>query len=333
MKSMKIMKIKLTVIIIAVILLTACQASIPYGWDRLPFEGGDALQSRGVIVVDFETGETLFSKNEAERMNAASTMKIMTALLTLDIIGEGAELDELVTVTSEAFAGFDTSDPNTIGGSLAAFISGQENLTYRDCLYGLMLPSGNDAANVLALNLAGPLDAFVVMMNQRAEELGAVNTYFSNAHGLLEGGNFSSAYDLALFASYAYERYPLFREIVASGEYLMPANSRHPNGYRVANSNCMVRYRENSPYYRELVKGIKNGALDEIFYRENGEWVKYEGIANLVSIGEIDGRLYLIVTLEAPWKTGTLEAGQNRLHNSYIDHIELYDWLNEYISI
>jgi D-alanyl-D-alanine carboxypeptidase (penicillin-binding protein 5/6) len=344
-----------------VFVTTACEASIPYAWNRPPFEGANELHSLGVYVVDVENGKTVFAKNENMRMNPASTIKIMTALVTLEVMGELLD-DELIQVPGVVFEGFNTSDPNTVGGSLAGLTLGQSNLTYRDALYGLMLPSGNDAANVLAYNVGGFLNAvssiydpdrsnietFVKKMNEKAAEIGCVDTSFSNAHGLLEEGNWSCAYDLAIIALYAYDKFPLFREISAATEYFMPGNNRvNSDGYWVRNSNGMMFNSDNNPFYRDYVQGIKNGALDEIWYREivsedtdddepddldseedeHGEWVKYDGIANLVSLGEINGRLYIISTLEAPYKHGHLSAGETRLQYSYIDHIALYDWL------
>ncbi|MCL2071962.1 MAG: D-alanyl-D-alanine carboxypeptidase [Oscillospiraceae bacterium] len=324
-------KIIAVIVIFVLVTLSACETSIPYGWNRPPFEREDELHSQGVYVVDVESGAALFAKNETARMNPASTVKIMTALVTLEEIGGDREsLSGLIEVPHVVFAGFDTADPNTQGGSMAGLTVGQNNLTYLDALYGLMLPSGNDAANTLAYNVGGgSIAVFVDMMNDKADDIGCVNTSFANPHGLLEDGNWSCAYDLAVIARYAYEKFPLFREICGSTEYFMPGNNRiNRDGYRVRNSNGLMWDNENNLFYRDYVRGVKNGALDYIYYLDGeGGWEEHSGIANLVSLGEIDGRLYIISTLEAPYKYGQLAAGEGRLQNCYSDHVLLYDWL------
>ncbi|MCL1903941.1 MAG: serine hydrolase [Oscillospiraceae bacterium] len=341
MKNVKKCGLKLSAAVTAIILtliLAACETSIPLNWrdniapEREPFVG--ELNSRGVYVVDVESGAEVFSKNETQALSPASTIKIMTALVTLEEIGEDEErLSELIEVPRVVFAGFDLADPNTQGGSMAGLHTGQSNLTYLDALYGLMLPSGNDAANALAYNVGGgSISDFVKMMNDKAAEIGCVNTSITNPHGLLEIDGWSCAYDMALMARYAYQKFPLFREICGTKEYTMPGD------YNVRNSNGLMRESENNPFYREFVRGIKNGALDYTYYlgeTDDGvEWIQYDGIANLISLGAIadekavDGeRLYIIATLEAPYKYGPLGAGEGRLQNCYYDHVDLYDWL------
>ena len=327
------------------LVLTACETSIPANWRELrdnpprsDFDGADELHSAGVYVIDFESGEALFGKNETEKLYPASTVKIMTALITLEEIGEGEALYETIEVPQIAFAKFDTDDPNSQGGSMAGYRPGQR-VTYFDALYGLMLASGNDAANTLAYNVGGgDIEAFVALMNDKAAEIGCINTKFANAHGLLEEESWSCAYDLALIARYAYEKFELFREICGTDEYFITEDRKYTN------SNALIRNREENPFYREYVKGIKNGALDYIFYRESVSddeddsladdgvvqgWVKRDGIANLVSIGEAGGKLYIVVTLEAPYTYGTMSVGRSRLQNAYFDHISLYEWLIE----
>ena len=331
------MKFKLVglVLTLAAFVLTGCETSIPEGWtgsdmqslsEPIAFDG--ELHSKGAYVIDLDSDEVMFAKNEKEKLIPASTIKIMTALLTLE---KAEDLEELVQIPEAVFAGFDNPlDPNTVGGSLSRIIAGQDNVTYLDCLYGLMLSSGNEAANILAYNIGGgDIAGFVAMMNARAVELGCSDTVFTNAHGLLEGGISSTARDLAVITKYAYQKFPLFRELCGASEYAMPGNkSVNPDGYRIRNSNGLLRDGKDNIYYRSFIRGIKNGALDEIWVRsDGGEWERQEGIANLISLGTVGGKSYIIVTLEAPYKTGELETGESRLHYSYLDHLELYEWL------
>jgi D-alanyl-D-alanine carboxypeptidase (penicillin-binding protein 5/6) len=348
------MKVKLLILAVITAIFTSCHTSVPDNWGvpvvlLQPFEG--ELYSISAFVADLNTGEVLFEKQADERLNPASTIKIMTALVVLDTFlnADGhydmSILTDTLQVPPVVFERFDTHDPNTIGGSMAGYEIGQDNLSYRDALYGLMLPSGNDAANVLAYNTGymisgdeiGAIDLFIGMMNDTAKRIGAVNTNFTNAHGLLEVDNYSTTRDLALITRYAYNKHILFRELSIARDYIMPANDAYPEAYRVGNSNMLVRkpsFGEKSLYYRDFVTGVKTGALDEVFYLENGSWVEYDGITNLVSVAEKDGRSYIIVTLEAPYKYGDASVmtdadgyRMSRLHYTYADHLELYDWL------
>src|SRR5690606_15208617 len=134
----------------------------------------------------------------------ASTTKILTAILAL----ERSRLDEIVTVSRKA-----ASTP----GSTARLYPGQK-IRMIDLLHGLLLQSGNDAAVAIAEHLAGSEAAFVSWMNQRAAELGALNSRFQNSHGLDKPGHFSTAYDLALISRIALV-YPTFAEIVRKRTY------------------------------------------------------------------------------------------------------------------
>jgi D-alanyl-D-alanine carboxypeptidase len=152
-------------------------------------------------------------------MYPASTTKIMTALLALEL----GDLDELVAVGEEA-------RPASPDESVAGLTVGS-SMSLRDLLSGLMLPSGNDAARVIAKHIAekaegGPAKdwnaAFAALMNAKAERLGARDTHFANPHGLHDPEHYSTAYDLAVIAREAM-RHPSFREIVASGSYVTEA--------------------------------------------------------------------------------------------------------------
>ena len=329
----------------------ACEASIPEEWvatfdlESFPYE--EDLRSKGVFVIDMESGAVGLAVNENKKMMGASTIKIMTALVILEELGEEDGLDQSVEVPEAIYAGFNTDDPNTVGSSLSGIALFQDTLTYRDCLYALMMRSGNEAANILAYNLTagmnsdvGSFSKFAEMMNDKAAEIGCVNTRFANAHGLHEEGNWTTAHDLAKIAQYAYEKYPLFRDICNRQEYRMPSNYVFTRGYRIQNGNALVRAPRDSKiddddepavniYYRDYAQGVKNGALDVVWYRDDdGEWAVQNGIANLVSIGSKGGKTYLVVTLEAPYKTGGLLEGQSRLHYAHVDHLLIYDeWL------
>ncbi|HSN75462.1 MAG TPA: D-alanyl-D-alanine carboxypeptidase family protein, partial [Anaerolineae bacterium] len=158
------------------------------------------LSALAALLGDSDTGQVLAQLDASQPRAMASTTKIMTALLVL----ERANLADQVVVSPTAL----------IGGSTMGLTAG-EVLSVQDLLWGLLLNSGNDAAVALAEHVAGSEAAFVQLMNQRAAELGMVNTRFANPHGLDAPDHYSSAFDLWLVTQEALKN-SLFREIVAT---------------------------------------------------------------------------------------------------------------------
>ncbi|MGC8839761.1 MAG: D-alanyl-D-alanine carboxypeptidase family protein, partial [Anaerolineae bacterium] len=167
----------------------------------LALEAPPTPLAEAALLGDESTGEVLWEKNAHQRRAVASTTKIMTALLTL----ERADLDGEVVVSPAA---------SYTGGNMVGLAPG-ERLSVRDLLYGLLLNSGNDAATALAEHVAGSAEAFVDLMNARAQALGMADTHFVNPHGLDAEGHYSSAYDLWLLTREAMKN-PVFRDIVAT---------------------------------------------------------------------------------------------------------------------
>ena len=159
-----------------------------------------AVSAAGAVVIDADTGETLFEQNADARLPMASTTKIMTALVAL---GEG-DLDRVYTVKPEYAA---------VEGS-SMYLQAGEKLTLRDTLYGLMLASGNDAAVAVAGECGG-MDAFVRKMNEKAAELGLTDTHFDNPNGLPSDTHYTTAHELAKITAAALKD-PVFRQIVAT---------------------------------------------------------------------------------------------------------------------
>ena len=145
--------------------------------------------ARAAVIYDADYGRVLYEHNSNAPMLIASTTKIMTAVVAL----EQCDTDALVTVTEEMVA---------VEGSSMYLQVGKE-YALKELLYGLMLASGNDAATAIAIYAAGDTDAFVALMNQKAEELGLENTHFENPHGLDGEQHYSTALDLARLMAYA----------------------------------------------------------------------------------------------------------------------------------
>jgi D-alanyl-D-alanine carboxypeptidase (penicillin-binding protein 5/6) len=186
------------------------------------------------ILINARTGEILWEKESHASMHPASTTKILTAILLL----ENTSADE-VALTSRQAAG-------TPGSSL--YLSENQQVAVSDLLYAMMLHSANDAAVVAAEHVAGSVEVFAAMMNRKAQQVGALNSHFANPHGLTEKEHRSTAYDLAMIASYAMKE-PRFREICVTRHHVMP----WPDGERsVQNKNPLLHR------YQGMI-GIKAG--------------------------------------------------------------------------
>ncbi len=182
---------------------------------NFPFGAPPTIQAHAGFLFDADTGLILYAKNADEELPQASCTKIMTALIAI----ERLPLDQVITAGADAHA-LVNPDSSYMGLDVG------EKLTLRDLLYGLVLPSGNDAAVAIADGVAGSVPAFVELMNNRAKELGLTHTHFENPHGLDTPGHFTSAHDLALLAAVAL-RNATFRQIVSTRRYTIPATSDH----------------------------------------------------------------------------------------------------------
>ena len=206
---------------------------------------GDYLYAQSAILMDYETGQVLFEKNPDREMAMASTTKIMTCMLALEHFGE--DLDVFITIPPEAADVPDGSSrvPVTVG----------EQMTVRDLLYGLMLHSGNDAANAVAVLVSGSLDQFVSEMNRRAEKLGCEHTHFVNAHGYTAEGHYTTVRDMALIAREAMKN-QTFRTIVRTIKYTMPASNAR--GAKIL-TNTNLWGASTGMYKYKYGNGIKTG--------------------------------------------------------------------------
>lgn len=162
--------------------------------------------SEAAALFDVNNREVLYSKNAYERLYPASITKVMTALVAI----KHADLKERVVVTEEAMV---TEEGATLCG-----IRPGDTLTMEQLLYGLMLPSGNDAGAAIAIHMAGSIEGFAEMMNEEAAALGATGTHFINPHGLNDPNHYTTAYDLYLMFNEAL-KYPVFRQVIGTKEY------------------------------------------------------------------------------------------------------------------
>lgn len=164
------------------------------------------LSAAAALLMDADTGQVLYSKNGDQLMAPASITKILTGLLALEYLEETG-----VAASAQA------ADIPSWGTSID--LQAGEELTVRDAMYAMMLPSANDAANVIAEEIAGSLEAFAQLMNQRAAQLGAVHTHFTNANGLPDDDHLTTAYDMALITRPGHP-HPRLSPILRGGKLL-----------------------------------------------------------------------------------------------------------------
>lgn len=169
-------------------------------------DGDTSMNAEAGALFNVTDRSVVYSKNAFERLYPASTTKVMTAIIAL----EEGNLSDQVTVTEDAVI-------TEAGASLCGIKPG-DVITMQDLLYGLMMPSGNDAANAIVVHMYGSIDAFADRMNVRARELGATGTHFMNPSGLTDENHYTTAYDLYLMFNEAM-KLPLFREIIAEDSY------------------------------------------------------------------------------------------------------------------
>jgi D-alanyl-D-alanine carboxypeptidase (penicillin-binding protein 5/6) len=165
------------------------------------FAASPAASAKSAVLIERRSNRILYIDNGHDLLPMASTTKIMTAILAI----EYGNLNDDVVVSKNA---------SGVQGS-SIWLSVGEKMKLKDMLYGLMLASGNDAAVAIAEHIGGSIDGFVKMMNLKAKEIGANNTNFSNPNGLPDESHYTTAYDLALIASYAMKN-PVFCEIVCT---------------------------------------------------------------------------------------------------------------------
>lgn len=199
------------------------------------------INAEGAILIDASSGTVLFGKNENETFEPASTTKVMTALIAL----EKCKLDETVKVTQ---------DFTEIDGTAVGLLKNDE-LTVRDLLLGLLMESGNDCANALAIHISGSIEDFGKLMTEKAKELGATKTTFKNPSGLPDEKHLTTPHDLAL----------IMREAIKNEEFVKLTQVAYyeikmKNSDRILivnNKNHMIN--KNSKYYYEYAICGKNG--------------------------------------------------------------------------
>jgi len=202
-------------------------------------------EAGAVNVMCAQTGDVLYESNQHTHHYPASLVKVMTALLVLENVDD---LTQTLTMSERA------ATLPSYAASLS--LRAGDQMTIWEALHGILLPSANEVANALAEFVAGDIDSFIEMMNQRAHQLGAVNTNYVNACGLPGDGQHITAYDMSLIMRQAIT-FPEFVQIINTEYFNFPPSQRYPNGRIIRNTNRLVR--GDDPLYSQWVIGGKTG--------------------------------------------------------------------------
>ncbi len=207
------------------------------------------LSGQSAIVIDARTGDPLFEKNADDKRFPASTTKILTAYIALNM----TDPDDMATVYPSALF-WPEYDGSVIG------LTAGEQISMDNLIKATMVFSGNDGANVIAEHIAGSQEAFAQLMNQTAQQLGATNSHFVNAHGYHDDNQYSTARDLAIITKAAMET-PGFREIARLTTFSLPANEWREKAVRRTSDDDVLMNpgREEGQYYYPYAIGIKTG--------------------------------------------------------------------------
>lgn len=242
----------------------------------LPCFAEPTVSAKSAVVICADSGEIVYSKNSDERMPMASTTKIMTSLIAIE---NGAD-DSLLTVTDEMV--------KVEGTSMG--LKGGDSVSLLSLVKGMLICSGNDAANATAYAISGGIEPFTDLMNKRAQEIGMKNTHFVTPSGLDADGHYSTAFDMAILAAEAIKN-PVFLNICSS--------------------KSVKAYYGAPPYRRVLSNHNKLLSVSDEFLGIKTGFTKKSGRC-LVSAKRQDGKTLIAVTLSAP--------------DDWNDHIKLYDY-------
>ena len=258
------------------------------------------VAAKGAILYELNTDTVLLEQDADARLYPASTTKLMTALVAM----EYGNPEDIITVPAEAVDGLFEL------GSASYLLAGEE-ISFMDLMEYMLIASGNDAANAMAIHISGSISAFADLMNNRAQELGCTNTHFVNPHGLHDEEHYTSARDLLRIAKAAMQN-PTIAEIVAKDEVVLPITNKHPQTTTKYTTNYLISRKSTRDYYYEGAIGIKTGTTTPA------------GLCLVAACVKGDYTYYTVVL--------GAEKGENGERNQFIETAKLFDYGAENFS-
>ena len=284
------MKTKFKVItLFSFLLMLSCFSKISA--QKLNYED---LYSSSTVAIDADSSAILFNKNGDKKVYPASTTKIVTAIIAI----ENMDLDTPITASSNAIY-------STPFGSSIIYLKVGEVMSLKNLLYGLLVKSGNDAANVIGEAVSGDIDTFVELMNEKVKEIGCTNTHFTNTHGFHDDDHYTTASDMAKIMKYCLQN-DTFKQIIQTQKYTIEKTNKTEQQRILINTNKMFNKNYKDMYYEYIIGG-KTGYTDEA----QGTFVGYL---------KKDDKNIIVATFDAPQYVGSNEA-------RFLDTIKVSDYI------
>ena len=204
------------------------------------------IQARTAILIDYHSNEILFELQPDHSIHPASMTKIMTTIIAFDLLKqEKISLDDKIIISEKAWR-------MSQAGYSSMFIMVNDEITVEDLLRGIIIASGNDACVALAEGIAGTEENFVILMNEKAQEIGMTSTNFANTSGINNPDNYSTVRDIAVMSKYLIKNYPIYYEYFKETEFTWDRTGGNP----------ITQNNRNSLLYKRIgVDGIKTGHL------------------------------------------------------------------------
>lgn len=279
-----------------VIIMVLSAAFVPAG--AANYKNKVKVASKSALLINLDTGQTVYEKKADKKRYPASTTKIMTYI----VVAEHVDNFKRTNVPIKQSVLDILNGTGSSVANVASHVGG--TMTVLDLLYSMMVPSGNDAAVVLADYVGGgSIEKFVSMMNKKAKELGCKNTHFENPDGLHDKNHYTTARDLAVMTQYALTL-PQFSKITNTTTYYVTGES-----FPLVTTNYLIDANRGGNYYYQYAQGVKTGTTDEAGHC-------------LVTIGSADGYSYLGVFLKSPYNADPTKD----VYGTMIDAKELFRW-------
>ncbi|MDR1066690.1 MAG: D-alanyl-D-alanine carboxypeptidase [Clostridiales bacterium] len=282
---------------------------LSFFWNPIRVKADETIEilAPSAVVMDANTGLILFDKNKDERHYPASVTKLMTVLLTLEEVEKNSDVSFSQRIPFSHDSVF--SLPHDSSG--IAMDEG-ETLSLDEALYAILLASANEVSNAVAEYMGGDIETFARLMTERAKELGAENTNFTNPHGLHDERHYTTVYDMALIMRENLTRQK-FKDMISTARYDIPHTEKQPQPRVMNNSHRMIsRY---SDYYNPDVVGGKTGFTSEAKH-------------TLATYGQ-RGSAGVIVVVMAEETSANAYEDTNALLDYWLDQYETVTFLKE----
>ena len=271
---------------LAAMLLLVC---VPFA---SAIEAAPEVAADNVMMASVNTGAIIYEKNADERIYPASTTKLMTMAVAIELI---PDLKATMTFDKEA------AYADLVIGSSNMGLKDEEVIVLEDLMYGIAISSANEATNAIAIHLCGSLEAFVAKMNEQAAAWGMTGTHFVNTHGLTDENHYTTARDMMLLAQKVFADERLL-PYLSAGSYQLPATNKN-EARTIISTNQLIRMNSGN-YYKYAVAG-KTGSTTAAGY-------------NLISTAKYKGMEYICLMMNASYET--------KPNPVFADSISMYKW-------